>query len=285
MTLTVSAYAKINLFLDICSLRENGYHNILSLMQQVSLHDDITVSYTPSNEKKIAIFSENPFVPCDKSNLAYKAADLFPENGNIEIRIVKRIPISAGLAGGSADAAATLIALNALTGNKLSTDELCTIGAHLGADIPFCIKGGACLVEGIGEILKPTSSMPHFPIVIAKNGEGMSTPAAYKALDDKYERFTNYVPHTELLDILLNSSPNARELCQGLYNIFETVVEPERPFVTETKKIMLYYGAKGAIMSGSGTSVFGIFDNDDDATAAHQALISAGAEAYLCNPK
>ncbi len=284
MTLTVPAYAKINLFLDICSLRENGYHNIVSLMQQVSLHDDITVSYTPSNEKSIAVFSENSSVPCDKSNLAYKAANIFSETGNVEIKIVKRIPISAGLAGGSADAAATLIALNSLTGNKLSTEELCTLGAHLGADIPFCIKGGACLVEGIGEILKPISSMPRFPIVIAKKGEGMSTPAAYRALDDKYERFVDYVPHTEMLDVLLNASPNASELCQGLYNIFETVVAPERPSVTEIKKTMLYYGAKGSIMSGSGTSVFGIFEKDDDAASAHKALISSGAEAHLCYP-
>lgn len=284
MTVTVPAYAKINLFLDIRSMRENGYHNIISLMQSVSLHDDITVSLLPAEEKSITVVCEGTDLPCNKINLAYRAAELFHADGRISINIVKRIPISAGLAGGSSDAAATLIALNSLTGNKLSTDELCSLGSHLGADIPFCIKGGACLVEGIGEILSPIPSMPQFPIVIAKKGDGMSTPAAYKALDEKFDRFIGYYPRTDKLDILTGNNADEEDLCRGLFNIFETVVEPERPFVTEIKETMLACGAVGAMMSGSGTSVFGIFAKEKDAELARDALLSQGADAHLCYP-
>ena len=284
MTVTVPAYAKINLFLDIRSLRDNGYHNILSLMQQVSLHDDVTLSLTPSDKKEITVTSDGGAIPCDKTNLAYKAADIYPVSGKIEINIAKRIPVSAGLAGGSADAAATLIALNTLSGNKLSTEELCSLGSRLGADIPFCIKGGACMVEGIGEILTPIGSMPRFPIVIAKKGDGMSTPAAYKALDERFNRFSGYAPQIEKLELLKKADSSAEELCRGLFNIFESVVECERPFVTEIKDAMRSCGAAGAMMSGSGTSVFGIFENDREAEFAKERLTALGADAHLCYP-
>ncbi len=286
MTVTVSANAKINLFLDVDSIRSNGYHNILSVMQSVSLHDDISVSFKSADEKKITVFCSNSDIPCDKSNLVWKAADIFPAVGEIEVKIHKRIPVSAGLAGGSADAAATLIALNKLCGEKLSIDELCAIGARLGADVPFCIKKGACIVEGIGEILTPTRSMPRFPIVIAKKGEGMSTPAAYKALDEKYNNFVGYCVEKEYFDILFKEEnrENAGAFCRGLFNIFESVVEPQRLAVTELKGIMISCGSKGAMMSGSGTSVFGIFDSEDDARTACEALRLCGAEAHLCYP-
>ncbi len=286
MAVNVAAYAKINLFLDIESLRDNGYHNIVSIMQLVDLHDDVEVSFAPSNEKTINVFCENTAIPCDKSNLVYKAADLFPTIGNINVTITKRIPISAGLAGGSADAAATLIALNKLTGEAMSTEELCSLGARLGADVPFCIKGGACLVKGIGEILTPVASMPKFPIIIAKKGEGMSTPAAYKALDVKFNNFLNYSPNLNFYDILFSPSArlDAESFCRGLFNVFETVVEPQRPSVTELKKIMKDHNAKGAIMSGSGTSVFGIFENEADAVNALEKLKATGADAHLCYP-
>ena len=286
MTVTVPAYAKINLFLDIDSIRENGYHNILSVMQSVSLHDDITVSYSDGAEKNITVFCNNSDIPCDKSNLVYKAADIYPVCGNIVINIEKRIPVSAGLAGGSADAAATLIALNQICGYKLSIEELCAIGAKLGADVPFCIKRGACIVEGIGEILNPIESMPTFPIVIAKKGEGMSTPAAYKALDVKFNDFVDYTVNMEHYNALFDKEnrERAESYCRALFNIFETVVECERPAVTELKRIMLDCGAAGAMMSGSGTSVFGIFANEETAKSAREALIACGADAYVCYP-
>lgn len=286
MTITVPAYAKINLFLDVQSVRENGYHNIISFMQGVSLHDSVSVSLTDSDTKTISVFCNRSDIPCDKSNLAYKAADIFPCTGDVSINIEKSIPMSAGLAGGSADCAATLIALNKLTGEKLSLEELCALGARLGADVPFCIKGGACLVEGIGEILTPIDSMPRFPIVIAKKGEGMSTPAAYGALDAEFERFVSYKPQKEKLDILLNAKQeiNIDELSRGVFNIFEVVVEPRRPCVTELKNTMLSFGAATAMMSGSGTSVFGIFEREADASKAVRALNEMGADAHLCYP-
>lgn len=286
MTFSVPAYAKINLFLDIVSLRENGYHNILSIMQRIDLHDTVTVSYTPNEQKSITLSCDRADIPCGRENLAYKAADLFPINGKISIHIEKRIPMSAGLAGGSADAAATLVALNAMCENSLSTNELCDLGAKLGADVPFCIKGGACLVEGIGEIMTPIPSMPKYPLVIAKKGDGMSTPAAYRALDIKYDRFVSYKPHSELCDVIRTQEcSNAKSFSAGLYNIFESVVETERPFVTELKNAMLACGATGAMMSGSGTSVFGIFNIDEDARKAERALREQGTIAYVCYPK
>ena len=287
MTVTIPAYAKINLFLDICSIRNDGYHNILSIMQAVSLHDRVSVELLPKEKKQIEVFCDHSSIPSDKSNLAYKAADRFPiESGHIRIKIEKSIPFSAGLGGGSADAAATLMALNQLTGNKLSVTELCSIGAKIGADVPFCIKGGACRVEGIGDILTPCQTMPSFPIVIAKKGDGMSTPEAYGALDAKYDRFASYTPHYEQFNVL--NSPDDRQsiehYCMGLYNIFESTVEPARPTVTVLKEALKTAGATAAMMSGSGTSVFGIFKNENDAQNAVRILKEQGADAHLCYP-
>ena len=288
MTVTVFAYAKINLFLDIESRRSDGYHNILSLMQRISLRDTVSVSLEPSEKKTIEVACTDPSIPCGEKNLAYKAADIYPvTTGKISINIDKVIPSSAGLAGGSADAAAVLTALNELCGNKLSVGELCDLGAKLGADIPFCITGGACLVEGIGDILTPAGSMPRFPIVVAKKGEGMSTPAAYGALDKKFDGFIGYAPHRDLLEKLTDADEvtSAEKYCEGLYNIFEHVVESERPDVSLIKAIMTSCGAAGAMMSGSGTSVFGIFDTEESAAAAVEALKKQGADAHLCYPK
>ena len=200
MTVSQKAYAKINLFLDMESVREDGYHNIISLMQSVSLHDTVTVEYLHDEEYAITISCSDTDVPCNEKNLAHKAARIFPINtGRIHIHIEKTIPMQAGLAGGSADAAATLIALNELTGNKISKDELKAIGNKLGADVPFCIEMGAAIARGTGDILEKISSMPHLPIVIARKGEGMSTPAAYRSLDEKYDGFEGYMPKLEQL--------------------------------------------------------------------------------------
>lgn len=284
MTVSTPAFAKINLFLDIRSIRENGYHNILSIMQRVSLCDMVTVSLAKGENKEISVRCDKESIPCGSDNLAYKAAALYPVEGKIDIFIEKHIPMSAGLAGGSADAAATLISLNKLCSDKLSVDELCALGEKLGADVPFCIKGGACLVEGIGEIMTPITPMPQYPIIIAKKGDGMSTPAAYRALDEKFNKFKNYSPKEELCDIIRSSETDPKSFCLGLYNIFEAVVEPARPAVSELKETMRKYGASGAMMSGSGTSVFGIFNNESDAKKALNALIELGADAHLCYP-
>ena len=286
MNISVKAYAKINLFLDIESLREDGYHNILSLMQSVSLHDTVTVGFQASKEKEISISCSDPSVPCDCKNLAYKAADIYPISGKISIAIEKRIPMSAGLAGGSADAAAVLVALNSLSESPMSIDDLKALGNKLGADVPFCIESGSCVAMGTGDILKKAPSMPNCTIVIAKKGEGMSTPSAYRALDEKYNRFDGYSPEAQKLDSLI-APDNYIDLgiySKGLFNIFESVVEPCRPCVTELKRILVSNGAKAAMMSGSGTSVFGLFDNEDDAKRAVEALQDCGSVAHLCYP-
>lgn len=287
MISTVNAYAKINLFLDIESLREDGYHNIISLMQSIDLHDTVTVDYSPDDEYQITISCSDDAVPCNEKNLAHKAARFFPvDKGSIRIHIEKRIPMQAGLAGGSADAAATLIALNELTGNKLSIEELKAIGNKLGADVPFCIETGAAIARGTGNILEKTAAMPYLPLVIARQGEGMSTPEAYRALDVKYDRFNEYKPKTDLLDVLISKSQDNEitEYTKGLFNIFESVVEPCRPCVTEIKEIMINKGAAGAMMSGSGTSVFGIFADEISAQRAMRTLRELGAVAHLCYP-
>lgn len=287
MTISVSANAKINLFLDISSRRDNGYHNIVSYMHSVSLCDTVTVDFTPSKSKAITITCSDSDLPVNEDNLVYKAAQLYPINGEIKIHIEKRIPISAGLAGGSADAAATLKALDMLSSTPLGVDALSRLGSTLGADIPFCIKGGACIAEGIGEILSDAIPMPVYPIVIAKMGEGMSTPAAYKELDVKFNNFTDYQVNYDHLSALINANneTDIDEYCTNLFNIFESVVEPKRPFVTEIKNIMIKFRAAGAMMSGSGTSVFGIFKNEADAKSAVEALVAIGAAAHLCYPQ
>ena len=286
MKISVNAYAKINLFLDIESLRLDGYHNIISHMQSITLHDTVHVECEKSEKREIEVLCDNSDVPCDKSNLVYKAAELFPVHvGKVKITIEKRIPMSAGLAGGSADAAATLIALNTLCGSPLNQDELKALGLKLGADVPFCIEKGACIARGTGEILEETRPMPHYPIVIARKGEGMSTPYAYKALDKKYEGFAGYTPNADKLSVLTDSNNKTLdEYVKGLFNIFESVVEDERPCVAELKELMIANGAVASMMSGSGTSVFGIFKKDDDANRAAEALIAVGAFATTAYP-
>ncbi len=285
MKVSVRAYAKINLFLDMVSKRQDGYHNIVSLMQSVSLHDTVTVEYEESNQKRIIVTSGSKSIPCDMTNLAYKAAERYPvENGTIIINIDKNIPVSAGLAGGSADAAATLVALNTICSGKLNPEELNSLGASIGADVPFCIECGTYLTEGIGERMSKFESMPCCEIVIAKKGDGMSTPAAYSKLDRVYNDFKNYSPSTDKLDILKNNSLSIEKYCEGIYNIFEEAVESERPCVTELKNIMKSCGAVNATMSGSGTAVFGVFKDEMDAEKALYLLKRNGTDAHLCHP-
>ena len=288
MKISVNAHAKINLFLDIVSLREDKYHNILSVMQSVGLHDVITVDYDSSHEKKeIKIVCDNEKIPCDEQNLAYKAADLLLECGHVTITIEKNIPSEAGLAGGSADAAATLIALNQILGNKYTLDELKAIGKRLGADIPFCIEGGCRIVEGIGDKMTKCSPMPMLPLVIARMGEGMSTPSAYRKLDEKFNNFNGYSPKREKLDILVgaNEQTDTHSYCKGLFNIFEDVVEAERPAITEIKTVLKNHGSIGTLMTGSGTAVFGVFENEANANQANENLKNIGATSFICYPQ
>ena len=278
MKITVAANAKINLFLDVDSIRDNGYHNIVSIMQSVDLCDLITVEYTDSEDKKIEIICDDPAIPCDSRNIAYKAADRLLSRGKVKITINKNIPSEAGLAGGSADAAATLVAINKLACLGLSEDELITLGATIGADVPFCIVGGTCLVEGIGEKLTKLEPLPRIPVVIAKEKGGTSTPEAYRRLDEKYGYFKEYSVHQKELDSIMTFEITE----EGLFNIFEETVSEKCPAINKLKNALISHGASGAIMSGSGTAVVGLFNDENIALNAVHSLKQEGTFARLC---
>ena len=289
--LTVRANAKINLYLDVLSRRENGYHNIYSLMQTVSLCDLISVEYRPEEHTSIQLQgSGNDRMPLDCRNLAWRAAELFlrkvQRKGAVLIRIEKHIPMEAGLAGGSTDAAAVLRALNRLCGSPLSVGDLCELGAALGADVPFCIVGGCAITEGIGEKLTPNEPLSQCSIVVACMGEGVSTPWAYGKLDQIHDGFTSErcVDAGVRLAKMLEDRASAEVLCPSLYNVFEEAVEPDRPAVTALKEAMNDCGALRSMMSGSGPSVFGVFRSEDDAASACERILQMGGVAFVCRP-
>ena len=285
------ANAKINLYLDVVSRRENGYHNIVSLMQTLSLCDLVTLDYRPADQTEIRLSaSGNADMPTDRKNLAWRAAELFlaetGKTGEVDLFIEKHIPMAAGLAGGSADAAAVLRGLNALCGHPLSLERLCALGARLGADVPFCIVGGMALVTGIGEQLEYLPSMQDCPMVVACQGEGVSTVWAYGRLDEAYGGFSSPKAESDVptrLSALLTKGDFASS--KGLlFNLFEEVVPEVQPCVEPLKKAMLAHGAIASMMSGSGPSVFGIFGSLSDAEAACASLKNAGAAAFVCHP-
>jgi 4-diphosphocytidyl-2-C-methyl-D-erythritol kinase len=205
----------------------------------------------------------------------------------VEIHIQKRIPMAGGLAGGSTDAAAVLRALNRLLPKPLSMEQLCEIGGRLGADVPFCTVGGAMRTQGIGDVLTPVPSMPTCSLVIARRGEGVSTPWAYGRLDEIYADFADRsVCPASGLDTLLGALERGslEGVCASVYNIFEDVVAAEKQDVTSLREEMLRHGALTARMSGSGPSVFGIFATEQAASEARDALLNLGADAFVCTP-
>ncbi len=285
------ANAKINTYLNILARRENGYHDIESIMQTISLCDIVGVDFYPAEHTAITLrASGNDAMPQDCRNLAWRAAEKFLQRtgrrGEVHIVIEKHIPMAAGLAGGSADAAAVLRALNQLCGQPLSMEELCALGATLGSDIPFCIRGGSVRVSGIGDRLESISPMPQGVLVVACRGEGVSTPWAYGVLDEKYDFFR--APAEE--DFRVTSIENAWKegdltgSCAHFYNIFEEVVPAVQRDVDAVKAIMQERGAVRAMMSGSGPSVFGVFPNAESASEATEALRATGAAAFVCHP-
>lgn len=283
--ISVRAYAKINLHLEVLDRLPNGYHEIDTIMQTVGLYDMIKISNKPANQKNINIRSSSIRIPCDSRNLAYKAAETYLEQNNISdevyIYISKNIPIAAGLAGGSADAAATLIGLNRLYGEKMSNDELCRLGATLGADVPFCIMRGCYVASGIGEILTPITPLSKCKVLVAAGGHGVSTKLAYENLSQA-KRSTQRKSSAEMQVALQNG--DVKEVCRLLHNSFEEVILPSHKQAAYIKRTMLNYGANGALMSGSGCAVFGIFLNENKAKSAMTALRKKGYFARVCTP-
>ena len=288
---TEKANAKINAYLNITSRRANGYHDIVSVMQTISLCDFVTVDFVPAPQSRISLFvTGNQQLSTNSDNLAYRAAECFLQcshrSGDVQISIQKQIPVSAGLGGGSADAAAVLRALNRLCGQPLTTEELCQIGLTLGADVPFCIRGGTMLATGVGEVLERVVTMPPCVLVVSVGKEGISTPKAYAALDQKYNFFeSGQIPNKDVDKLLDHWQSDALAAsCTCFYNIFEDVIPEENTNVDAIKSIMRKSGAMRAMMSGSGPAVFGVFETSTEAEEACSHLQQQGFQAVVCQP-
>lgn len=277
MMYSVEAYAKLNLFLSVTARRADGYHDIDSVMQQVSLSDTLKLELLDAG---IKLTCSDTTIPCDKTNLAWRAAEAFfaytGHTGGLHIHLVKGIPMQAGLAGGSTDAAAVLVGCNQLFHTNLSIETLCDIGARIGADVPFCIRGGAARTEGIGEVITPCTPLPACTIVIAIGDVGVCTKDAY-ALVDKYP-----VPprSADAMLAALDSGSLAAISAAG-YNVFSAVAPPS---VEPLRVRMESLGADFAMMSGTGSSVFGLFAENEVAQRACTALQADGYRAYICSP-
>jgi len=260
MKITVSAPSKINLFLDIIGKLDNGYHSLFMVMQSVGLCDEVTVELCEENG--IFLSCSDSRLPTDEKNIAYKAAKIFCDEAGVEpkirIHIEKKIPFAAGLAGGSADAAAVIVALDKLIETNCSQAKLCEIGLRVGSDVPFCIVGGTCLSQNTGGVLSPLKPLKDCFIVLAKPETGVSTAEAYAAADKTYL----YRPDSmRMLDAC--EKGDFELICKYAGNVFEQVIEvPER---VEFKRIMREHGASLCQMSGSGPTVFAVFDKKENA--------------------
>lgn len=276
----VKAYAKINLSLDVVGKREDGYHLLEMIMQQIDLYDVIEIYENSTG--KIKIDCDKKYVPCDERNLAYKAAELFLSEYNIEsgvnIKITKNIPVSAGLAGGSADAAAVFKAMRVLFSNKRVTEkDLKKMALKLGADIPYCIDGGTALCRGIGENIKHLNPMSNMIVVLVKPNFGLSTREVYTRLElSKINRH----PNTRKL-LRAIKERNKKILCYYMKNVLENVAVGMCPKITGIKKEMTRLGARGTLMSGSGPSVFGVFDDMLTAQRAFEAFKEYYNEVFI----
>ena len=281
MTFKATAPAKINLTLDILGKRPDGYHDVNMLMQAVSLAD--TVELTLTDKEDITISCSDPVIPCDSRNIVYKIAEAFfkttgIKNTGVAIHIEKVIPSEAGLAGGSADGAATLRLLNIAFDAHLTDKELCEIGAKVGSDIPFCIVGGTRLATGTGTTLHKVRSMPKCHIVIVKPDISVSTKEAYALADSRTGAKFNY---TDFCKQLLYGG-DLSGICSALHNDFEEVLNLGE--INEIKSQMYKCKALGAAMSGSGSAVFAIFRNERKAQKCAENLRKTYSKVYLTVP-
>ncbi|NLG04695.1 MAG: 4-(cytidine 5'-diphospho)-2-C-methyl-D-erythritol kinase [Clostridia bacterium] len=266
----LKAMAKINLGLDVIRRREDGYHEVRMIMQNVNLYD--TVSMKKCAENKIKVRTNLYYLPTNENNLVYKAAKLlkdeFDLKEGVEIDLKKHIPVAAGMAGGSADAATVLYGMNRLFKLGLSKENLMKRGVKIGADVPYCIMRGTALSEGIGEILTPLPSMPKCHVLIAKPGISLSTKYVYENLH------ANELKQHPDIDGIIEGirEKNVKKVAAKLENVLETVSIKEHPIIAEIKEFMKQNGALNAIMSGSGPTVFGIYDDLSLAEQAYQKL-------------
>ena len=279
-TFRIKAYAKINLGLDVLRRRPDGYHEVKMIMQTVDLYDDL--EFTKLAEDEIRIFTDKEELPADQGNLIWRAAarmkELYQISEGVSVKLTKRIPIAAGMAGGSADAAAVLVGLNELYGARLSMSELCALGASIGADVPFALMGGTCRVQGLGDVLKPLPPLPECWFTVVMPDYGVSTPEAFAA----YDRVGSSVHpdcaaqeaaiRAEDLDGVCAAAGNALEECSGAKDN-EAI-----------KNALRENGAVAALMTGSGAAVFGVFRTEGEALAAAAALRPRWPEVYTAQP-
>ncbi len=265
------AYAKLNISLDVTERRTDGFHDMCMVMQTVSICDELELR--PTDTGRVQVKSNFSFIPGDERNLAAKAALGFFEavgkqGQGLLITLQKSIPVGAGMAGGSADAAAVLRALNRLYGAPLTADALETLAARVGSDVPFCVRGGTALATGRGEKLETLPSLPACKFVVCKPDFSISTPELFRKLDQ-----TGLRCHPDTAGILAALRDGELEpVARRMYNVFEEVDDRRLRTVREIKSVLLDCGALGAIMTGTGSAVFGVFRPDADCSAAVAAL-------------
>lgn len=269
-TLQLKAYAKINLGLDVVRRREDGYHEVRMIMQTVKLFDKLT--FYLSEEPGIRIKTNLGFLPVDKNNLVYKAVKLLQDTYHVEkgmeIDLFKCIPVAAGMAGGSSDCAAALVGASRLFGLGLSRKELMELGVKLGADVPYCVLRGTALSEGIGEVLTPLPPIPDCHILIAKPAVSVSTKYVYEHLDAEGVK-----THPDIDGMIAAIREGSlKGITDRMENVLETVTIPKYPVIEEIKNCMNEQGAMNALMSGSGPTVFGIFEREEDAYVAKRLI-------------
>ena len=283
-TIRLKAREKINLGLDVVRRREDGYHEVKMVMQMLRLYDQIDIEKT--QESGIFVRSNLSFLPTDERNIAYKAAKVMIDQFGLEqgviIRIEKHIPVAAGMAGGSTDCAAVLYGMNKLFGLRLNQKKLRELGVKLGADVPYCLMRQTALSEGIGEILTPISPLQDCPILIAKPSVSVSTRHVYEHL--KLDEQTMHPDIDGIVTALADG--DLYGVTDRMANVLETVTVPEHPVIDEIKKQMMASGAVNALMSGSGPTVFGIFDDEEKAKKACEDMKASGLarQIYLTRP-
>jgi len=271
----VKARAKINLSLDITGKREDGYHEISTVMQTVALHDAMHIKKIYKPDYHLKVVSNLAWLPDDERNLAYRAAkylkDRFDIAEGIFINIEKVIPASAGLGGGSADCAAALLGIRNLFKLPLTDDELCELSVQFGADVPFCVMRGCAHATGIGEILQPLPQLPYMHIVLAKPPVIVSTEEVFRDFD--IDTVTKRPDTQGLIDGIENR--DLSEICAGMANVLESVTAKKHPIINDLKAFLMDKGAEVAMMTGSGPTVFGIFNGRKAAEEAAKALKKA----------
>lgn len=283
-TVKEKAFAKLNLTLDVTAARDDGYHDLTMVMISTALHDDVTVSLR--RDGAVTAESNFPWIPCDDRNLAVRAVKAFrlaagDESLGADIRLVKRVPVGAGMAGGSTDAAAVLRAMNRLTGKPFSPEKLREIGLTIGSDVPYCVQGGAALAKGRGEILTPLPELPEWDIVVCKPAFSVSTGELFRRVDERRED-----THPDTAGML--AALEARDLpgtARRMFNVFEDVLPTTSREIGSIRSALLEYGAAGAMMTGTGSAVFGLFADRETAGKAYDRLKKRYRECYLTRPE